>query len=147
MRNPSVSGALAYKELCMATRNEERRQAEMRKREQYRTTRSGDGSQRAPHHKRVSDKEQGDQPASKIHWPGMNVKRKPRPSTEERRTPRMPKSPELCYNCGKPGHFRRDCRSRKSESKGKQDRSVNRQVMASRDSPFTSHCSSPDTRR
>ncbi len=35
MRSPSVSGALTYKELCMAAKNEEKRQAEMRKRKQY----------------------------------------------------------------------------------------------------------------
>ena len=35
MRNPSVSGALAYKELCMVARNEEQRLAELRRRKQY----------------------------------------------------------------------------------------------------------------
>ena len=36
MQNPSVSGALSYKTLCMAARNEEQRREEMKKRRNYR---------------------------------------------------------------------------------------------------------------
>ena len=35
MQSPAVSGALAYHELCMAARNEEKRKAELRKRKSY----------------------------------------------------------------------------------------------------------------
>ena len=35
MRAPAVSGAQGYKELCLAARNEEKRSAELRKRQQY----------------------------------------------------------------------------------------------------------------
>lgn len=35
MRAPSVSGSQIYKELCLAARNEEKRLAELRKRQQY----------------------------------------------------------------------------------------------------------------
>ena len=35
MRAPAVSGALTYKELCMAAKNEEKRQAELKKRQEY----------------------------------------------------------------------------------------------------------------
>lgn len=35
LRSPSVSGALLYKELCMATKNEERRQSELKKKQEY----------------------------------------------------------------------------------------------------------------
>ena len=35
MRSPSVSGALSYQELCMAAKNEEKRQAELKKRQEY----------------------------------------------------------------------------------------------------------------
>ena len=35
MRAPSVSGAQTYKELCLAARNEGKRLAELRKRQQY----------------------------------------------------------------------------------------------------------------
>ena len=38
MQSPSVSGALSYKELCMAAKNEEKRKAELRKRRTYRST-------------------------------------------------------------------------------------------------------------
>ena len=36
MRAPAVSGAQSYQELCLAARNEEKRLAELRKRQQYR---------------------------------------------------------------------------------------------------------------
>ena len=35
MKSPSVSGALSNQELCMAAKTEERRQAELKKRQQY----------------------------------------------------------------------------------------------------------------
>lgn len=35
MRAPAVSGAQGYKELCLAAKNEEKRQAELRKRQKY----------------------------------------------------------------------------------------------------------------
>ena len=38
MQSPSVSGALSYKELCMAAKNEEKMKAELRKRRTYRST-------------------------------------------------------------------------------------------------------------
>ena len=38
MQNSAVSGALTYRELCMAARNEEQWKAEMRRRKQYRGT-------------------------------------------------------------------------------------------------------------
>ena len=37
MRSPSVSGAITYKELVMAARNEEKRLSELKKRQQYLT--------------------------------------------------------------------------------------------------------------
>ena len=37
MKAPSVSGALEYKTLCIAAKNEEKRIAELRKRRQYQT--------------------------------------------------------------------------------------------------------------
>ena len=35
MKSPAVSGAANYKELCIAAKNEERRMASLKKREQY----------------------------------------------------------------------------------------------------------------
>ena len=35
LRSPSVSGSLSYKELCMAAKNEERRQFEQKKKLEY----------------------------------------------------------------------------------------------------------------
>ena len=41
LRSPSVSGAMSYKELCMAAKNEEQRQAELKKRQDYSKSHSG----------------------------------------------------------------------------------------------------------
>ena len=41
IRSPSVSGAVAYKELCMSSENEEPRQAELKKRHEYHKMGSG----------------------------------------------------------------------------------------------------------
>ena len=41
MQSATVSGALTYRELCMAARTEEQRKAEMRKRRQYRSSDHG----------------------------------------------------------------------------------------------------------
>ena len=132
MRNPSVSGALAYKELCMATRNEEKRRAEMKKREQYRSSGFGSGSWRAPNSKKRAGDGRDDHSVSGMHSSGLDTGRESRSSGEGTTSLSFPKTfqeQKVCYGCGKPGHFRRDCRSPKSESKGlRQDKAVARQV-------------------
>ena len=109
MQNPSVSGALAYKELCMAARNKEKRQAEMKKREQYRSSGFGSGSWRTPNLKKRAGDGRDDQSGSGTHRLGSDTGREFRSSGEGTTTSILPKSfqeQKVCYGCGKPGRFR-----------------------------------------
>jgi hypothetical protein len=91
-----VSGAQAYKELCRAAKNEERRLAELRKRQQYTRTKG---------------------PTPQDHTSRKAADTKPSEHTVLEPTPSQ--GGRKCYTCGKPGHLARDCRSRKSESGGR----------------------------
>ena len=96
MQNAAVSGALTYTELIMAAKNEEQRQSELKKRRNYqfglRPRESKDNNRSRP-----SGANRTFNPASKVQ-----------DATDRR----------LCYNCGKPGHIAKNCRTKKSESKG-----------------------------
>ena len=94
MYNPSVSGALTYQELCMAARNEEKRQAELQKRRMYRPEAIG------------RDQQVNSQPPRSIN--------RQQPSKQLTLNTSMGKQ---CYNCGKLGHLAKDCRKRSMESK------------------------------
>ena len=88
MRAPSVSGAQGYKEFCQAAKNEEKRLAELKKRQKYlrpTTLVSQHPSSRKP----VLHKPPEIQPSSIPQKTG----------TEPRR----------CYLCNKIGHLARDC--------------------------------------
>ena len=87
-----MSGAGTYQALCLASKNEERRLAELRKRQQYK--------------KSISNPPQ---------TPATSVQTTKRPS--ERRP--VPREKPRCYNCDAIGHLMKDCKEPKSESKGK----------------------------
>ena len=100
MRGPAVSGAQTYKELCVAAKNEERRLAELRMCQQYNKTHIPSSQDRPS--KRVFDGKQ-------VKHTTPKSSSKPTPSLNMRK----------CYNCNKPGHLARDCRSKRSESGGR----------------------------
>lgn len=89
-----MSGAQSYKSLCLAAKNEENRQAELRKRVQYRK----EFQQKSPSTKGTpvttpKPPSQGHDRAKGKWW--------------------------RCYNCGQQGHLSCDCKALKKESSGK----------------------------
>ena len=103
LRSPSVSGALSYRELCVASKTEERRLSELKKRQD--------------HFRRPSSSvmRRGDLPSTKAQSFGDHTggKRPPQPMKPPMRETRV------CYRCNKPGHLSKDCRATKTESSGR----------------------------
>ena len=94
LRGPAVSGALGYKELCVAAKGEERRLLELKKRQAY--------------------MRQGSSQPSNIPKPTA-TNQSPAKRAESGRS-----NSQTCYYSGKPGHIARDCRKKKSsESPGR----------------------------
>ena len=96
MQSPNVSGALTYKELIMAAKNEERRQTELKKRKQYLN-------------------------APKASASAMSTAKscEVKPGTSMPKPHRADRNNKFCDFCQRPGHLRCECRHRiKSESTG-----------------------------
>jgi len=94
MEAPAVSGAQSYPELCLAAKNEERRQTELAKRQQY--------------------------ARNSLQSPNSNYIRG-RASTHDYLNPKPPTrltTQRKCYVCGSPNHLANRCDSRKQESQG-----------------------------
>ena len=104
MRSPAVSGAKNYQELLVVARNEERRLADLRRRQEYARSNSSQ-----PKTKSVA-------PNLKAKLPQSNPEHQP-PVSESgvgKQTERK------CYYCRKPGHLLHQCLLRKIREGGNQ---------------------------
>lgn len=109
MESPAVSGATDYQALCLAAKNEEKRQIELKKRRGYRA---------APCHT-----------VSKEVFPTRNHLTSSGTSGERSfaKSSRPVKSVK-CWHCNREGHIAKDCRVNKQESTG--SRAHTKQVCA-----------------
>ena len=98
MKAPAVSGAQLYRELVMAAKNEERRQVELKKRQEY-----SKGMVKST-----------TQPKRMLELPRHNT-------TQNRQLFRKQNDEgPRCYKCGKFGHLQKQCRAPKIKSGGRQ---------------------------
>ena len=103
VESPAVSGAKSYTELCLAAKNEEKRQAELEKRRDY---------------------IRGPRPAHDNQKTKTPSTPQPSPPVSNKKTP----GPRRCYNCGDPGHLAKNCLKPPTESKGSHQKPRNRGV-------------------
>ena len=138
MRGPAVSGGRNYQELCVAARNEEKRLADLRKRQEYsKLLANTSSSQRT-----VRLKPPADSGPSRggLTSPSTTLQATMRPSFK-------------CFYCHKTGHRKEDCRRRKkdlaeSESRGpSRPLAATKQVRAGEDSSHSTQSEEDSTRR
>ena len=119
MRAPAVSGATEYNGLCVAAKNE-KRLSDLKKRQQY--LKPPLPSTNRP---KVTPQEASKNPTDR----GDRLLYGNRPARR-------------CFICKKPGHLMRDCRAKRSESKGSSQPAATRQVTTETES---SNCCIPLT--
>ena len=118
MRGPAVSGAGTYQELCIAARNEEKRLADLKRRQEYSQPYTGTTprSQRQPR---------------TMQYVGSSDSPRPRTTGSPVTTPQGGGRTNLkCFYCGKQGHRKADCRRRqRDEAQPAESRGPSRSVM------------------
>ena len=105
MSSPAVSGATTYKELCMAAKNEESRQSELQRRQQYQQA----GNNKSPGS--VVEPRQSRPPPLRTEEAQKSHQR----SIGQSFTLSQPKA---CYTCGSTRHLAKDCKAISKESEG-----------------------------
>ena len=107
LRSASVSGAMSYKELCMAAKNEEQRQAELKK--WHTNSRSQSGFTNKG---RYDDKSSKD----KSFKPSQNSRMQARGSSQTNSGSNgNPTYQQRCYLCNQLGHIAKYCKQSKSK--------------------------------
>ena len=109
LRNPAVSGALTYRELIMAAKNEEQRQCELKKRRNYQSV-SGGQPGGGGYKERPSDRNKSRNGGFRERPSDRSKNGKPTPSSGA--------GAPVCHKCGKTGHFAHSCWAKKTESRG-----------------------------
>ena len=97
IESPSVSGAQSYRELCIAAKKEERRHAELKKKQQYLKV---------------------EKPSSESSI-RKSFQRSYNSTSGNRAKPFVKQGSLRCFNCNSPHHLARDCHKPKTESQGK----------------------------
>jgi len=121
LRSPSVSGAMSYKELCMAAKNEEQRQTELRKHQDYSRLHNSfynkgyyDKSTRdkslkpSQHSKTLTGGNSG-----QVSGSGSSITARPQ---------------QHCYLCNQPGHIAKYCKQSKTKEKESTENSSQRDI-------------------
>ena len=129
MKAPAVSGSHGYKELCLASRNEEKRLVKLAKRHQYLKTPRTSTPTKNQHEqstKNSNAKAQPDTPSSR----------------RQQRDEGQSMTQRKCFTCQQPGHLVRDCPSQGGCSTSPGQKTVGtKQVSAA----ALAHLSSPVT--
>ena len=101
MSAPAVSGARGYPELCIASKNEEKRLADLKRRREYAQSNQSSTQQRT-------------KPKQSSSEPRQPTNTQPSQQSDQEKPDRR------CFYCKKPGHLMRDClrRKKRSESVG-----------------------------
>lgn len=109
MESPAVSGAQNYKELCLVVKREERRLAELKKRQQYLKP---EKPQISSSTNRVSTVSQNRQ---RTYWRTGNYGN----TSKTEKTGGQQQRQLRCYICDSPNHLARQCPQGKTESSGR----------------------------
>ena len=117
MEAPAVSGSHGYKELCLAVRNEEKRLVELAKRRQY--LKNPVPSTKLTTESSGQFKEMGYQSGQLSNQPPRFLGPNRRTQFNEQFPRRSINSGIRCFNCGKPGHYSRECWCPRTESSGR----------------------------
>ncbi len=97
MESPAVSGAISYQALCVAAKNEERRQAALKRRRQY-------NPQYNPHPMRAFKTTADPAVRGSVTSHPLETS----PSQQGRQV--------KCWNCDKTGHLAKDCKAPRKEN-------------------------------
>ena len=116
MQGPAVSGASDYKTLCVAAKNEERRLAELKKRQQYLQAGASPPTSQSTSSQPTTSQPFKRPPSTKQFTRGSTPRKPTTNPTQGGGDPRA------CYNCGRTGHLAKDCRAPKKESTGHTDK-------------------------